>query len=114
MVKQEADIGIAEPARHIATSTWARARPTASLTLADFHAGSLVDSDNSFADMQARLGRNLQKARLASGLTQQDLSLLAGVDPGLIADVESGCGNPDFYALAALARAVGCSAFELL
>ena len=73
-----------------------------------------MDLDSDPARIEALLGRNLKAARLCAGLSQQELAQRAGVALGLLAEIESGVGDPDLRVIGELARAVGLAAFELL
>ena len=64
--------------------------------------------------LMAQLRRNLRAARLCAGLTQQELAARAGVALAFLAQIESGVSDPDLQIIGALAKAVGCAAFELL
>lgn len=73
-----------------------------------------MDLANALHSVRTRLGRNVRATRIEVGLTQEELALRSGVAPALLVQLENGCGNPDFTMLAALAKAVGREAFELL
>ena len=47
------------------------------------------------------------------GLTQEDLSLMSGIDKSSISRIETGLQNPTFVTLEALAVALECSVFDL-
>ena len=66
------------------------------------------------SELMAQLGRNLRAARLCAGLTQQELAARAGVAVAFLTQIESGVSDPDLRIIGALAKAVGCAAFELL
>jgi transcriptional regulator with XRE-family HTH domain len=80
--------------------------------LADTYAGDAVDLDST--PIGALLGRNLRAARLCAGLSQQELAARAGIALGFLAEIEGGVSDPDLRIIGALAKAVGCAAFELL
>jgi DNA-binding XRE family transcriptional regulator len=65
-------------------------------------------------EFESLFGRNLKAARLCAGLSQQDLAARAGVALIALAEIESGVSDPDLLVIGALAKAVGCAAFELL
>jgi transcriptional regulator with XRE-family HTH domain len=65
-------------------------------------------------DILTTLGRNLKAARLSAGLTQQQLAARAGVGLTRLAQIESGCRDPDLKLLGALAKAVRRSVRRLL
>ncbi len=60
------------------------------------------------------MGRNLAAARLAKGLTQDDLAGGASVSRATIVQIESGEGDPKLSTLADLALALGTSPTMLL
>jgi transcriptional regulator with XRE-family HTH domain len=82
--------------------------------LADTNAGDAVASDSRTGSITSLLGRNLKEARRCAGLSQQDLAGRAGIALALLAEIESGVSDPDLQMIGALAKAVGCAAFELL
>ena len=71
-------------------------------------------SSRSSGRIGSLFGSNLKAARLCAGLSQQDLAARAGVALAILAQIESGVGDPDLQVIGALAKAVGCAAFELL
>ena len=71
-------------------------------------------SDSNSGRIESLFGRNLKAARLCAGLSQQDLAARAGVALIALAEIESGVSDPDLLVIGALAKAVGCAAFELL
>ncbi|MCW3477673.1 helix-turn-helix domain-containing protein [Limobrevibacterium gyesilva] len=73
-----------------------------------------MDLDSSPSRIEAQLGRNLKAARLCAGLTQQEVAARAGIAVAFLAEIEKGVGDPDLRVIGALAKAVGCPAFELL
>ena len=73
-----------------------------------------MDHNDSVSNLLARLGRNLQAARLSAGLTQQELADRVGVDLTILAQIERGRQDPGLNLLDDLANAVGCAAVELL
>ena len=70
-----------------------------------------VESDT---NILAVLGRNLRAARLSAGLTQQEVAARAGIASTIVAQIESGCSDPDLRLLGTLAEAVGCPAYDLV
>lgn len=73
-----------------------------------------MDIVSALHSIRARLARNVKATRIQAGLTQEELALRSGIAPSLLVEMEDGRGNPDFVVLAALAKAVGREAFELL
>ncbi len=75
-----------------------------------------VDHNSTKADTNilAALGRNLKAARISAGLTQRELAARAGIGLAILAQIESGCSDPDLRLLGTLAKAVGCAAYDLV
>ncbi|MDX2276956.1 MAG: helix-turn-helix transcriptional regulator [Hyphomonadaceae bacterium] len=65
-------------------------------------------------DVRRLLGRNVQRLRLARGLSQEDLAEEAGVHRTYVSGVERGVRNPTVTIVAKLAKALGVSAADLL
>ncbi len=59
-------------------------------------------------------GRNLRAARLAAGLSQQDVEKLTGMPQTFISTLERGAGNPTLDTMTRLAAAVAKALPELL
>ena len=60
------------------------------------------------------LGRNLQLARLAAGITQAELAQRAGIARATVTQVETATGDPCFTTLVKLAEVLGVSPMLLL
>jgi transcriptional regulator with XRE-family HTH domain len=65
-----------------------------------------TQASNANAALVAGLGRAVKSARLAKGLTVEQLGRRAGVSTGLISQLERGRGNPSFLILQRLAEAL--------
>lgn len=65
-------------------------------------------------DIRRILGRNVQRLRLARGLSQEDLADEAGVHRTYVSGVERGVRNPTVTIIAKLAKALGVAPGELL
>jgi transcriptional regulator with XRE-family HTH domain len=59
-------------------------------------------------------GRNLRHARVSAGLSQQELAARVGIALTALTQIESGCSDPSLRLLGTLAKAVGCTAYELV
>lgn len=60
-------------------------------------------------DMRALVGANIRKARLAAGLTQEELAERSGFSQQYISGLEHGKRNPTIVSLYELAQALGVS-----
>jgi transcriptional regulator with XRE-family HTH domain len=60
------------------------------------------------------LGRNVRTARLAAGLTQEDLADRSGVGIASVQRIEQGHANPSLATLFALARGSTCDVLDLI
>jgi transcriptional regulator with XRE-family HTH domain len=65
-------------------------------------------------DLVQLLGRNVRAARLARGLSQEQLAFEAEMKRTYLSDLERGTRNPSVRALGRLARALGVEPPELL
>lgn len=65
-------------------------------------------------ELGTRLGKNLRQLREARGLTQQQISKLAGLPRATWANLESGAANPTLSVLDRVARALSVSLEELV
>ena len=62
----------------------------------------------------AQLAHNVRRQRLAAGLTQEDLSDLAGVNPRMISRIEQGAKNAQLLTLVRVSRGLGVPVAELM
>jgi XRE family transcriptional regulator, regulator of sulfur utilization len=60
------------------------------------------------------LAHNIRKFRLSMNLTQAELSEMASIPRATIASMESDHGNPSFYSVQNIARALGVSISDLM
>lgn len=65
-------------------------------------------------DVRAEVGERIRRARLAAGVSQEELSFRAGLHRTYISDVERGNRNVTVKTLVAIARALGIKPAELL
>ena len=65
-------------------------------------------------DLVQLLGRNVRAARLARGLSQEQLAFEAEMKRSYLSDLERGTRNPSVRALGRLAQALGIKPPELL
>jgi transcriptional regulator with XRE-family HTH domain len=65
-------------------------------------------------DLVQLLGRNVRAARLARGLSQEQLAFEAEMTRSYLSDLERGTRNPSVRALGRLAQALGIEPPELL
>jgi transcriptional regulator with XRE-family HTH domain len=64
--------------------------------------------------MQREFGQRLREARIAAGLTQQELASRIGMQPSHLSEIESGQQNVTMRSMAALAHALGLQLQVLL
>jgi transcriptional regulator with XRE-family HTH domain len=65
-------------------------------------------------DLVQLLGRNVRAARLARGLSQEQLAFEAEMKRSYLSDLERGTRNPSVRALGRLAKALGLEPADLL
>ena len=65
-------------------------------------------------DLVQLLGRNVRAARLARGLSQEQLAFEAEMKRSYLSDLERGTRNPSVRALGRLAKALGVQPADLL
>ena len=65
-------------------------------------------------DMRALVGANIRKARLAAGMTQEQLAERSGFSQQYISGLERGKRNPTIVSVYELAQAMGVSHEELV
>ncbi len=65
-------------------------------------------------DMRKLVGRNVQKFRLASGLTQEQLAEKSGHSQQYISGLERGTRNPTVVSLFELAQALKVTPVDLI
>ena len=65
-------------------------------------------------DIRALVGRNVRRARIEQGLTQEELAERAGTSQFYISSLEAGRRNPTVETVVALAQALGVDYLDLL
>lgn len=65
-------------------------------------------------DIRRQLGRNLKRLRLEKGWSQEELADQAGLHRTYVSGVERGVRNPTITIVAALAKALGVPASDLI
>ena len=65
-------------------------------------------------DVRRIVGLNIRKHRIASGLSQEELSALAGVKSQFISLIETGRANAKLETVVTMAQALGSDPNELL
>jgi len=65
-------------------------------------------------DMRRLVGRNVRRAREASGLTQEELAERSGFTQQYLSGLETGKRNPTIVSLYELAQALGVSHMDLV
>lgn len=67
-----------------------------------------------YPTLRHNLSHNLRRLRRDADLTQEELSLKAGVDRTYVSQIERQLGNPSLQVLSALATTLGHDLVELL
>ncbi|MFI4976253.1 MAG: helix-turn-helix transcriptional regulator [Caulobacterales bacterium] len=65
-------------------------------------------------DMRRLVGRNLKRARTASGLTQEELAVKSGFSQQFLSGIEGGKRNPTIVTIYEIAQALGVSHEDLV
>lgn len=65
-------------------------------------------------DPAAAFGAAVRKRRLQASLSQEALALDAGIERAFLSWIENGHKQPTFQTMLKLARALNCSAYELV
>ena len=60
------------------------------------------------------LAENVRSARLAAGISQEELAFMAGIDRTYASQIERAIANPSLGITCAVADALGCTLIELL
>ena len=70
--------------------------------------------ESTFEQAQKILAANVRAARLAAGVSQEELAFLAGIDRTYASQIERAIANPSLGITCAIADALGCNVLELL
>ena len=65
-------------------------------------------------DMRRLVGRNVRRARIAAGLSQEELAARSGFGQQYLSGLESGKRNPTIVTIYELSQALGVSHVQLL
>jgi transcriptional regulator with XRE-family HTH domain len=65
-------------------------------------------------DIRVLVGRNVRRARIEKGLTQEELAERAGTSQFYVSSLEAGRRNPTVVTVATLAQALGVDYLDLL
>jgi transcriptional regulator with XRE-family HTH domain len=65
-------------------------------------------------DIRVLVGRNVRRARIEKGLTQEELAERAGTSQFYVSSLEAGRRNPTVVTVASLAKALGVDHLDLL
>jgi len=65
-------------------------------------------------DIRKRFGKNIRKARISKGWSQEDLAGAAGLDRTYISGIERGVRNPTLSVVDLFAKALGVDPRALL
>lgn len=65
-------------------------------------------------DIRVLVGRNVRRARIEKGLTQEELAERAGTSQFYVSSLEAGRRNPTVVTVVSLAQALGVDHLDLL
>ena len=69
---------------------------------------------NTFDHARTLLAANVKSARLAAGISQEELVFRAGIDRTYASQIERAIANPSLGITCAVAEALGCTLIDLL
>lgn len=69
---------------------------------------------NTFDHARTLLAANVKSARLAAGISQEELAFRAGIDRTYASQIERAIANPSLGITCAVAEALGCTLIDLL
>jgi transcriptional regulator with XRE-family HTH domain len=70
--------------------------------------------ESTFDQARKILAANVREARLAAGVSQEELAFKAGIDRTYASQIERAIANPSLGITCAVADALGCNVIELL
>ena len=70
--------------------------------------------ESTFDQAKKVLAANVRAARLAAGVSQEELAFMAGIDRTYASQIERAIANPSLGITCALADALGCNPIDLL
>jgi transcriptional regulator with XRE-family HTH domain len=70
--------------------------------------------ESTFDQAKKILAVNVRAARLAAGVSQEELAFLAGIDRTYASQIERGIANPSLGITCSIADALGCTLIDLL
>ncbi len=71
-------------------------------------------SSNTLHRARTVLAENVRSARLAAGISQEELAFRAGIDRTYASQIERAIANPSLGITCAVAEALGCTLIDLL
>ena len=69
---------------------------------------------STFDQAKKVLAANVRAARLAAGVSQEELAFMAGIDRTYASQIERAIANPSLGITCAVADALGCTLIDLL
>ena len=69
---------------------------------------------NTFDHARTLLAANVKSARLAAGISQEELAFRAGIDRTYASQIERAIANPSLGITCSVADALGCTLIDLL
>jgi transcriptional regulator with XRE-family HTH domain len=69
---------------------------------------------STFDQAKKILAANVRKARIAAGVSQEELAFMAGIDRTYASQIERAIANPSLGITCAVADALGCKLIDLL
>ena len=88
--------------------------PSSSAPMSKVQRGRPKGSKSFDASTATAFGSAVRERRIAIGIAQEALALLAGIDRSFVGKVERGENQPSLVLILRLAKALGCSGADLL